>query len=234
MFIFSVVCVACSKLDGICVVLQKELRIVLIQLSIGFCPLQVSLLKMTIGFVLTCHPHLWGKNVTSLKNGKVMELYVKILYALLPCDNYINAVFHWCVPRGGFCPQEKETVHILSFCPFPQSNTQRQMRDKGLSTAVFLHVIYPGKNTPSVKCLCRSLETFSEDLKLLFLHSCSCFPPPHSQTSLSEVTWLVAYKPRLMWLVSLFYIQQESLIEVIHPITFLNIYQNCGSFGHLP
>lgn len=118
------------------------------------------------------------KNVNSLKNGKVVKLYLKILYALLPCDNCTNAVFQWCVPRGGFCPQEKETVRVLSFCPFIQPNTQRQMGDKELKAAVFLYVIYPGKNIPRVKCSCRSLKTFYEYLNLLFLHSCSFLPLP--------------------------------------------------------
>lgn len=40
-------------MSGICVLLLKELRTVLVQPSMKFCPLEVNILKMPVRFVLT-------------------------------------------------------------------------------------------------------------------------------------------------------------------------------------
>lgn len=69
---------------------------------------------------------------------------------------------------SGACQEEvsafsRKKLHILSFCPFPQPNTQRQRRDKRLRDAAFLYVVDPGKSIALVKGSCRSLKALSED-----------------------------------------------------------------------
>lgn len=53
-----------------------------------------------------------------LKNGKVVKLHFEILCALLPCDNYINAVFQWYVPEE-LSVLRRKLCTFVPFVPFP-------------------------------------------------------------------------------------------------------------------
>ena len=181
MFILSVVCVSWSGVPdwmaSVCCCRRNPEWFWYSRTGISVS-YKLTCLKCQLGLYLPVISIL-EKNVTSLKNGKVIKLYLGILYALLPCDNCFNAVFQWCMPRGGFCPQEKETAHsfLLSLSSTQWTKAGGGIRGWELQYSCMLCT--QEKNIPSVKCSCRSLKTFSEDLNLLFRHSRSCFffPP---------------------------------------------------------
>lgn len=129
--------------------------------------------------------------MSRLKNGTVMEFYLKILY-----DFSTMWLIASRLSSSGECQEGVSVLKRRKLCtsfPFVRFLCSETHGDKGLGGLVC--------STPGKK-VCPFRQTLTQII---------------GDSNIIR-------EPFLSW---------ESLIKGIHPITFLNIYQNCGSFSHL-
>lgn len=157
MFILSVVCVAQTGWY-LCAITEEYFRYSQIWDSVHY---KSTCLKCQLGLYLPATNILEEK----CEQFKKRESNWIIWKSCMLCFHVIIALMQFF---SGACQEEvsvfrRKKLHILSFCPFPHPNTQRQRRDKRLRDAAFLYVVYPGKSIASVKSSRTSLKAFSED-----------------------------------------------------------------------